>query len=279
MGSEGVNAWDPVVGAPVSERSEKPRRHGLTMVIDKGLGLGQTEDLLALCAPYIDFIKLGFGTSVVYPKELLRRKVEAIRARGIDVYPGGTLLEIAGLLGRAEDFFDRAKELGFTAVEISEGTTELSAARRRILIEEARAAGLRVISEVGKKEKGFRFDVDQVVRQVEQDLEWGAELVIIEGRDSGKGVGVYDEEGTPQRTLIDAIVEALPAPERVMWEAPLVAQQQYWLGRLGADANLGNVQPEDVLSLEATRRALRGDTLRRYVQQLAASRDEELEKV
>lgn len=275
-----VNPWDPVVGAPAGERSEKPRRQGLTMVIDKGLGLYQTDDLLNLCAPYIDFIKLGFGTSVLYPKDVLRRKVEAIRAQGIDVYPGGTLLEIAGLLGRAEAFFQRARELGFTAVEISEGTTELSASQRRTLIAGARALGLRVVTEVGKKEKGVRLSAAQVVQQVDQDLEWGSELVIIEGRDSGRGVGVYDDDGTPQHALIEAILESLSCPERVMWEAPLVAQQQYWLNRLGADANLGNVQVEDVITLEATRRALRGDTLRRHVAQLAALRqEEEIEKV
>lgn len=235
------------------------------MVIDKGLGLYETRDLLGVCAPYIDFVKLAFGTSVLYGTGLLDAKVKEIRNHGVDVYPGGTLLELAGIQGQSEAFYECACELGFTGVEVSEGTVELSRFRRRRLIETARSFGLRVVSEVGKKDRSVEMDPTSVVRQVEEDLEWGSEIVIIEGRDSGRGVGVYDEGGSPREALIDGILSGVTDPSRLMWEAPIASQQQFWLRRIGVDANLGNVQTSDVLTLEATRMGLRGDTLREYV--------------
>ena len=266
-----TNPWEGVVAPPEAARAVKPRRRGLTMVIDKGLGPGETRDLLVLCAPFIDYIKLGFGTSLLYGEELLREKIAEIRRHGVDVYPGGTLLEIAGLKGAEEAFLERAAALGFTAVEVSEGSVDLPRSKRRRLIAAAAAAGLRVLSEVGKKDRSVRMDPDEVVRQVEDDLEWGAEVVIVEGRDSGRGVGVYDDAGAPRGELLERILAGVSQPDRLMWEAPIVAQQQFWLSRLGPDVNLGNVQTEDVMTLEATRQALRGDTLRAYVHRLAAA--------
>ncbi len=259
------NPWAKCALPPVEEREAKPRARGLTMVIDKGLGLYETRDLLGVCAPYIDFVKLAFGSSVLYGTHLLNAKLQEIRNHGVDVYPGGTLLELAGVQGRAEAFFERACELGFTGIEVSEGTVELSRFRRRRLIETARSIGLRVVSEVGKKDRNAQMDTTNVVRQVEEDLEWGAECVIIEGRDSGRGVGVYNDDGSPREALVDGILAGVSDPARLMWEAPITSQQQYWLRRVGINANLGNVQTNDVLTLESTRMGLRGDTLRDYV--------------
>lgn len=266
------NPWDDTVTAPEPARTLKPRQNGLTMVIDKGLGLAATQDLLETCSPFIDFIKLAFGTSLLYGTGLLQEKVALIRKHGVDVYPGGTLLELAGLQGSADRFIERACVLGFSAIEVSEGSTELSPAQRRRLIERAGTYGMRVVSEVGKKDPTVMLKADDVVRQVESDLQWGAQYVIIEGRDSGRGVGVYNDDGTPREALIDAILDGVHMPERLMWEAPTVAQQQYWLLRLGANANLGNVQTDDVVTLEATRVGLRGDTLRRYASAYARNR-------
>lgn len=232
------------------------------MVIDKGLGLRATEDLMEVAAPYIDFYKLGFGTSLLYDEALLREKIELIRAHGLEVYPGGTLLELAGALGRVEAFLERAKELGFTMIEVSDGSLEVSPSERARRIRLAKEAGFLVITEVGKKERGSTLDVEATAAAVEADLALGAAFVILEGRDSGTGVGVYDSQGNPRTGLIDALLDRVGARERLMWEAPIVSQQKFWLKRLGCNASLGNVQPSDVLALEAMRQGLRGDTLK-----------------
>ena len=59
--------------------------------------------------------------------------------------------------------------------------------------------------------------------------------------------------------LIDEILHAVPA-ERVLFEAPLKDQQVWFVRRVGADVNLGNISPEETLSLETIRVGLRADT-------------------
>src|SRR5690606_19466580 len=142
------------------------------------------------------------------------------------------------------------------------GTLEVSPAERARRIRLAKEAGFAVITEVGKKERGSELDAEATAAAVEADLALGAAFVIVEGRDSGTGVGVYDAQGNPRTWLIEAILERVGDRERLMWEAPIVSQQKFWLRRLGCNASLGNVQPFDVLALEAMRQGLRGETLK-----------------
>lgn len=247
------------------------------MVIDKGLGLSATRDLMGTAAPYIDFHKLGFGTSLLYGGAVLKEKIRLIRSYGVEVYPGGTLLELAGAAGRVEAFLERARELGFTAVEVSEGTLDVSPAERARRIRLAKEAGFTVLTEVGKKARGTRPGAAAVAAAVEADLALGAAYVIVEGRDCGTGVGVYDEEGAPIPALVEEILAQVSQRERLIWEAPLGLQQRFWLKRLGCNASLGNVQPPDVLALEAMRQGLRGDTLKEALERAGSLFDVHVE--
>ena len=89
----------------------------------------------------------------------------------------------------------RAAELGFGAAEISEGTIDLPGERRRRMIDCARNAGLQPITEVGRKDPARQLSAEELAAQVLQDLDWGASWVIVEGRESGQGVGIYDRCG------------------------------------------------------------------------------------
>lgn len=255
-----LSAWDDAVQAPLLVTG-KPRNTGLTMIIDKGLGPVQFNDLLMIGSEHIDLVKLAFGTSLVYPPGVLESKIALACSYGIDIYPGGTLLEVAVMQGKAQQTLDRLCQLGFTAVEISEGTIQLDSMMRRNLIITAKERGLRVLSEVGKKDKSIRLTASQVHEQVASDIDAGSELVIVEGRDSGMGVGVYDEIGQTNDTLVEDILAGVTDANKLMWEAPRSYQQLYWIKRIGNHVNLGNVQPEDVITLAASRAALRGDTL------------------
>lgn len=257
-----MEAWHPLRD-PVSGREAKPRRRGLTMVIDKGLGLGAIRDLTAVAAGYIDFIKLGFGTSLLYPAPVLVEKIRVLREAGVQVYPGGTLLEVAVYQGAAAEFLVAAARLGFSYVEVSDGTIDLPPAVRRDLIRRARDMGFGVLAEIGKKDSGRALVPEEVWEQAAADRAAGAELVIVEGRDSGRGVGIYDAGGQIREPLLEAIAAGFEGADGVMWEAPQTHQQQALLLRFGPEVNLGNVQPADALALEAMRRGLRGDTLRR----------------
>lgn len=261
----GKRKWREVVPEPISI-PQKPRRHGLTMIIDKGLGLQSFAEILEIGGEYIDFIKLGFGTAVLYPPAILAQKIRLAQDYNVIIYPGGTLVEVAEMTGAFDQLLEQITSWGITYVEISDGAIPLSPARREEMICAAVHKGLHVVTEVGKKTKNAPVDVDWTAEQTARDLAMGAEYVIIEARDAGKSVGVFDDEGRIREPLFTTLLSKLSDPTRIIWEAPLSSQQQELLLRLGSQVNLGNVQPADVIALAATRCGLRGDTLRTLVE-------------
>jgi phosphosulfolactate synthase len=256
------NPWEDAMQIPVPDRNSKPRRSGFTMVLDKGLGPAATQDLVAVGSAHIDFIKLSFGTSALYSEDLLRRKIEIINAAGIDSYPGGTLLEITVWQDTYAAFLARASDLGFSAIEVSDGTLEMSEETRNDCIQAAADAGFKVITEAGKKSPQDEIPIEMMREVIVNDLEMGALFVIIEAREGGKGIGVFDSLGEVQENEVDQIVSALDDIDKIMWEAPLKNQQQYLIHRFGTNVNLGNIAVTDVLALESLRQGLRGDTLK-----------------
>ncbi|UCC39111.1 MAG: phosphosulfolactate synthase [Candidatus Aminicenantes bacterium] len=256
-------AWDGVIEMPSAGRTEKPRDAGVTMVIDKGVGLHQLEDLIQIASGYIDIIKLTFGTSAFYDKDLLKKKNEMITSFNIDVMPGGTFLEVAVWKGVVDDYLKRAKELGFSAIEISDGTIEIDRETRRDVIKKCLDQDFRVLTEVGKKDPKEILPISLVHQIIAEDMENGAFKVIVEAREAGKGVGIYDQEGNIKSDEVDNIVGGVEDINCLIWEAPLKNQQQELILRLGINANLGNIPPDEILALEALRQGVRGDTLKR----------------
>jgi len=254
-------AWDDIIKLPLGIRSKKPRNKGLTMVIDKGLGIEETKDLLEVAGEYIDFLKLGFGTAAFYAKDLLKQKIDLVQEYNVEIYPGGTFLEAAFFQGRAASFLDRAKELGFRFVEISDGTINLKPSERKQLIEMALDRNFQVLTEVGKKDNKVKVSVENLIEQVEKDLDLGAYKVIMEGRESGKNIGLYDDSGKLIENKYEKFTNKLVNADDIIWEAPLKNQQFDFIVKMGSDVNLGNIASNEVLALEALRTGLRGDTL------------------
>jgi len=231
------------------------------MVIDSGLGTSALRDLLALAGDHIDHWKFGFGTSAVMPLKVLEEKLALLHGHGILTYPGGTLFEAAIVQEHCRVFMKRAKELGFGAVEVSEGTIELPGERRRRAIGCAREAGLIAITEVGRKDPKRQPTAAEVAEQALKDLSSGASWVVIEARECGQGVGIYDREGEVLTCVLDEIVRLVgETAARLIWEAPLRSQQAYLVCRFGANVSLGNIRPKDCLALEALRCGLRFET-------------------
>ncbi|TDX51545.1 phosphosulfolactate synthase [Orenia marismortui] len=257
------NGWDLDIEFPLVGREDKPRRNGLTMVLDKGLGIYQTEDLLEIAADYIDFLKLSFGTSALYPKKLLQKKIDIVRGYGLDIYPGGTFLEVAIVQDKWEEYLYKAKDLGFTAIEVSDGTIDLTSNLRSIIIKKAKNLGFKVFTEIGKKDKEEEFKTHQMIKQLKRDIADGAYKVIIEARESGKGVSIYDDSGEADEFKLKKLLLEAPHPTDIIWEAPLKKQQVYFINMLGNNVNLGNINSRDIIALESLRTGLRGDTFKR----------------
>jgi len=175
------------------------------MVVDKGLGLTETRELLELASDYIDLIKLGFGTSALYPIPLLGKKIELVRSQYVDIYPGGTFLEVALLQGRLKEYLKFCREIGFSAIEVSDGTINMKPGDRRDAIRRAADMGFMVLSEVGKKDASDRLEAEHLALLIEEDLLNGAFKVIVEGRESGRGVVLYDNEGNMREEGINTL--------------------------------------------------------------------------
>jgi phosphosulfolactate synthase len=242
------------------------------MILDRCQGLRAIEDLLELTGDYIDHLKLSFGTSVFLEESYLRRKIELVRAHDIDIYPGGTLMEVSLVQGVYPQYVQRARELGFTALEISDGTITMSRQTRDGAIKRAVDAGLKVISEVGKKDKSLYIPPAQLCDQIAGDLAVGADKVIIEARESGAGIGIYDSDGVIRQDELTAIINCLgDSRGDIIWEAPRQRQQAALILRCGPNVNLGNVKPRDVLGLEALRCGLRFETFQHFASQVAVA--------
>lgn len=256
-------AFEGVFDIPVAERTVKPRDTGVTMIIDKGIGMAATEDMLEIAGDAVDMVKFTFGTSAFIDMDLIKRKTALLREHEVWTMPGGTFMEVALWQRRFEAYLIRCRDLGFNAIEISDGTIEIDLETRKACIKKAVDMGFRVLTEVGKKNPNEKVAAEMMHREIASDLECGAFKVIVEAREAGKGVGIFDAEGRVKDDEIDSIVSGVDDPSKLEWEAPIKNQQQHLIHRFGPNVNLGNVPPVDILALEALRCCLRGDTLKR----------------
>jgi phosphosulfolactate synthase len=259
MKSLPVMCWPQKMIDPSGIRQSKPRTTGCTMILDKGLGLSAFRDLVSTAGDYIDWIKLGFGTPALTPIPILREKLAIAQSREVILYPGGTMFEVAHAQDQVERYFSALVELGFTYMEISDGTVDLSRKERDHYIRAALSNGLNVITEIGKKADGSYTPIPLLTETYHRDRESGAAFVIVEGRESGKNVGIYNEKGEADMEYLFTVHEQIGS-RFLIWEAPQKSQQVQLLQALGPDIHLGNVSPQESLAVEALRRGLRSDT-------------------
>lgn len=239
-------------------RPDKPRQIGLTMVIDNGAPVGLLRDYLASAGEFIDFVKLGWGTSLVTRQ--LPEKLAALAEAGIPWFFGGTLFEKFLLRGLFDDFRAFCVEQGCQYVEVSNGTLDLPNGEKSRYVDKL-AADFVVISEVGFKDaaRSEAMEVQDWVREIHRDLDAGATLVVTEARESGRS-GLCRSDGRLRHELVEGILEAVE-PQRLLFEAPTKDLQTWFISRLGPNVNLGNIALGDVIAVETLRLGLRSDTL------------------
>jgi phosphosulfolactate synthase len=239
------------------ERTSKPRHHGRTQLLDKGLGVAHVADELETSGVYADLVKFGWGTSVITPN--LTEKIAAYRRFDIEVSFGGTLFELYFIQNKLDDYAAWLKDLGVETVEISDGAIQMDLPTKIALIERF-SRDFRVLSEVGSKDETVVVSPQAWVRAIKAELAAGAKYVILEGRESGT-TGMYRSTGEIRMGLIQDILESGIEAERIIFETPNKAQQVYMIKLLGPNVNLGNIAPGDVVALETLRQGLRADTL------------------
>ena len=236
-------------------RMSKPRVCGITHVLDKGLPLAATEGLLEQVGHLIDIVKVGWGIGYVDP--LLPRRIVAYARAGVPVCLGGTLTEIVAQQDQVGPFRDWALSIGVTHVEVSNGLQALSDDRKLGLIKEL-SADFVVLAETGSKDGNHPTTPEEWAEEMTRDLDAGAQFVVAEGRESGT-VGLYSSDQAVHEEIVTGILAVIPQ-ERIIFEAPVKAQQTWFIETLGHEVNLGNIEPSSVLPLETLRLGLRADT-------------------
>ena len=244
----------------VPERTQKPREKGFTMAMDKGLSIREAEDFISVCGDYVDIIKLGWATSYVTPN--LKEKLDIYRAAGIPFYFGGTLFEAFIIRDQFDDYRKVLDKYDMPFAEVSDGSIELDHKKKCEFITKL-SEQVTVLSEVGSKDAEKIIPPYKWIELMQKELDAGAWKVIGEAREGGN-VGLFRSTGEVRSGLVQEILTKIPF-EKIIWEAPIKAQQVWFIKLLGTNVNLGNIAPNEVIPLETIRLGLRGDTFNHFL--------------
>lgn len=235
-------------------RSAKPRKQGISVVSDKARSLAQAADIIETMGDIIDHMKLPDHVGLMWrnPPEWIRKKNELYARAGIGTLPGGIPFQVAAVSGKVPQFMARVAELGFKGVEVSEDSIDLTPADRVASIRWARANGLTVYTELGKKFPDHPLDAEEAIAMANRDLETGVYLVVVEKSD----VAIVIKEGTDTLHRLmrgvgpeHLIIECGPGEDRFRIARWLIAE-------FGPDVNLENIESEDAFIIEAMRHGL-----------------------
>ncbi len=246
-----------MVSLPAARSTQKPRKTGITMMVDFGAPVGKLEDLLSLVGPHVDLIKIAVGSARLYSDSYLRQKLRLCERYGVKPFIGGQFLEyVVATQGfeAAPAFYKEAERMGFQAVEVSDNCVPFSPNQRKSLISQGVDAGLEIHGEIGSKD--IRQTAENLLSQAHDSLDAGADVVLVEAAEM-----IID--GEVQEFLITALEAEFPA-EKVIYELPgpwikgvslsdVYQMKKFLIERFGPDANIANVMPDDVFETEALR--------------------------
>ena len=240
------------------ERTTKPREIGLTMAMDKGMSTREVEDFVSVAADHVDIVKLGWATSYVSPN--LKDKIKVYKEAGIPCYFGGTLFEAFIIRDQFDDYRKVLDKYGLLFAEVSDGSIDLEHDKKCDYIQKL-SEQVTVLSEVGSKDADKIIPPYMWIDLMQKELDAGAWKVIGEAREGGN---VFRSYGEVRSGLVQEILTKIPF-EKIIWEAPQKAQQVWFIKLLGANVNLGNIAPNEIIPLETIRLGLRGDTFLHFL--------------
>ncbi len=250
---------------PVPHREAKPRRTGLTMMIDWGLPYGFQQDCLESQGLYVDEAKIAAGIPRVMPGETLKKKIEAYRSKNIFTFPGGLFAEVAMAKGKYEEFLQNASAAGFSGIEISDNLITLEPEMKRAAIRKGvHEYGLSVMGEVGRKEGSMTKEA--LIADVENCLEAGASLVLLEAHELFHGdirVDVLDD--LTRRVPIGKLMFELPVTVLPDVTKTYKTKVLFWMiQQFGPEVNLANVEWDEIYFTEISRRRICGEDSDQY---------------
>jgi len=238
-------------------RPKKPREQGITMMIDWGMGLSRQQDYLDMAGEYIDLAKIPIGVSGILRMDYLAKKLRVYHDYHVITFPGGGFLELAHQRGQLVPYLQAVVEMGYPAVEVSDNYIDLPAGEKMGIIRRAhREFGLRVLGEVGKKER--TSDPRELIADIHNCLDAGAWKVFVEAKE-------LFQEGFKEDLILE--LSASVPIEKLIFETPSTwapgvhhyDQHETWrwlVDQFGANVNIANVDPPILIELELMRQNL-----------------------
>jgi len=230
-----------------------------TCPFDPGYDPITVESHLEQSAHLMTSLKISMACWIVADEKASRRKIAAATRQGVKTVTGGGPFEIAVAQGQLAAYLDLCANMGVTRIECGEGFTDLRMEPAEV-IAMISARGLEAQFELGKKHDGaFTGDiVEQLIDQGNRWLDAGALQLIVEGRESAQGVGLFADTGQFNASFAERFAKAFDF-EILVYEAPTKASQFALLNHFGPMVQLSNVRLEELLRIEIYRRGLHSD--------------------
>lgn len=229
---------------------KKPRRHGITYIIDKFQGFDKEN--FGYISSFIDYVKIYGAFPLLIKEQYLIDRIRFYHQHNVLVSTGSTLTEYAIRENIFEKFIINAKKIGFDIIEISENNILLKKEQKKKILKTIESNNLTHHLKVGKKDPRHQLTVEDIIKQLNEALETSQEKIILEAN-LGYNVGIFDERGNIKWNLLSAITSKVP-PNNIIFEAPLEVQQAVLIAEFGQRVNLGEIRLDNVVSIESLRR-------------------------
>src|SRR5881275_3269274 len=236
-----------------------PELQPATSPFDPGYDPVTLEGHLEQSAHLMSTLKISMACWQIANEAATRRKIAAARAHHVPAVTGGGPFEVAVAQGQLEAYLDLCADLGITRIECGEGFTELPH-KARTIVQMAHERGLEVQYEMGKKHEGpfTEESLDEAIARGHAWLDAGAVQLVVEARESAKGVGMFGNDGSLNTAYADRFAEEFGL-DIAMFEAPNKPSQFAFLEHFGPHVHLCNVRLEELLRVEIFRRGLHSD--------------------
>jgi len=240
----------------IPNRTEKPRNNGLTIIQDPGYSIQALENILSTSAHIIDYVRIE--PAALMSQEDLAKKVALYHDNDITPFLSGLVFEAAYIRKSLEDYRAFIKKVGIDCVEISDGLVEIKPEKKGKLITEY-SHDFQVISKVGPRKNDFIFESDSWREYIETELIAGSSKIIIQGNKAGVSLSINGEQEV--KAVLAHAIAKLATIDQLIWEAPHINQQLWYVNNFGANVNIANIAAQDVLNFESIRIGLHSTTL------------------
>ncbi len=236
-------------------RPDKPRNSGLTVIQDAGLSLRSIEDFISISGHLIDFVRFSPGS--LCSGEDLTKRVDTYMHAGISPFLSGIMFEAAYIRKKTKEYLDFLKKNHFEYIEVSDGIIEIPPLKKAEFIKNA-SKSINVLSRIGARSNKVLFPRDKWQEYIVAELEAGSQKIIVEGGEAGTSK-IISGEIEIKENLVSHILNYLSIDD-IIWEAPHQEQHIWFINKFGANVNLADIHPEDLLNLESQRLGINRET-------------------